>query len=363
MPAQCPQCRRRIPWIRTFFTTAWGRWRCEGCGSLLGINVGRRLALALGGAAFIVLLVERFRSVGLGYVAILPTIIAAFGLLFYFLDSVVVHERVGFRCRSCGYDLQGQKELRCPECGTAFDPPETGFEASPDPHHEPVSPAAVRSRRATVIMVVLMVILVGAQILGIVGFRARARALRPAPEVKPVLEAVMAFAVAHEGRGPQHTIQLVLDGYLLPMKFVAFDSLTTAGAVPLGDVSLAQFELAPPEQQQAIAQALIEQLPQEIIAHRLGDFVSTYHGIDLAKPDPNLWVVVWSPDPSQNPRPKPEDAVTIGLAGGDVIVGTLAEFTEMLAEQNRLRSKHGLHPLANPLRISHAYPMLPTSPD
>jgi len=25
------------------------------------------------------------------------------------------------RCRKCGYDLRGQRELRCPECGTEFD--------------------------------------------------------------------------------------------------------------------------------------------------------------------------------------------------------------------------------------------------
>jgi len=25
------------------------------------------------------------------------------------------------KCRKCGYDLRGQQDLRCPECGTAFD--------------------------------------------------------------------------------------------------------------------------------------------------------------------------------------------------------------------------------------------------
>lgn len=31
------------------------------------------------------------------------------------------------RCRSCGYDLSGLAEHRCPECGRGFDPekPET----------------------------------------------------------------------------------------------------------------------------------------------------------------------------------------------------------------------------------------------
>ncbi|MCZ6817039.1 MAG: hypothetical protein O7F76_10160 [Planctomycetota bacterium] len=39
-------------------------------------------------------------------------------------ERIVIIERRGFGCRRCGYDLQGQTEPRCPECGTQFDPDE-----------------------------------------------------------------------------------------------------------------------------------------------------------------------------------------------------------------------------------------------
>ncbi len=41
-------------------------------------------------------------------------------LFFVLLDRAVVLERTGFRCRRCGYDLQGQERELCPKCGAAF---------------------------------------------------------------------------------------------------------------------------------------------------------------------------------------------------------------------------------------------------
>ena len=41
---------------------------------------------------------------------------------FAFFERARVLERKGFRCRQCGYDLQGQEASRCPECGAKLDP-------------------------------------------------------------------------------------------------------------------------------------------------------------------------------------------------------------------------------------------------
>jgi hypothetical protein len=40
---------------------------------------------------------------------------------------------LAMHCRKCHYDLRGLAELRCPECGTEFDPsrPETFLEKLP----------------------------------------------------------------------------------------------------------------------------------------------------------------------------------------------------------------------------------------
>ena len=39
---------------------------------------------------------------------------------FVFLEHVRVIERHGLYCKSCGYNLKGLTEPRCPECGTEF---------------------------------------------------------------------------------------------------------------------------------------------------------------------------------------------------------------------------------------------------
>jgi hypothetical protein len=119
--AECPNCRRPIPGIRLFFKSLWSRWRCEGCGSLLGVDVRRRWLATIPWAVVLFLLLGVLRVTNLGYAIAVPMIIAV-GMLNYFLfDRAVVHERAGFRCRQCGYDLQGQVESRCPECGSEFD--------------------------------------------------------------------------------------------------------------------------------------------------------------------------------------------------------------------------------------------------
>jgi hypothetical protein len=121
MPVECPNCRQPIPRSRLFFTTAWGRWRCSACGSLLGINVRRRLLATIPWICILFLLIGVARITSYGVLIAGPVIIVA-GMLNYFLfDRPVVHERSGYRCRRCGYDLQGQVEARCPECGLEFD--------------------------------------------------------------------------------------------------------------------------------------------------------------------------------------------------------------------------------------------------
>ncbi len=54
--------------------------------------------------------------------AVAYPLLLVLGLANYFLfDRPVVHERTGFRCRQCGYDLSGQVVSRCPECGSPFE--------------------------------------------------------------------------------------------------------------------------------------------------------------------------------------------------------------------------------------------------
>ncbi len=139
MGPECPNCREPIPRLRLFVTTAWGRWECKRCGALLGVDKRRRLLATIPWIAILVLLLGVVRITSYGMPVAVPVLVA-FGLCNYFIfDRAVVHERTGLRCRDCGYDLQGQVEARCPECGRVLDAgqvarlqnPERGFDERP----------------------------------------------------------------------------------------------------------------------------------------------------------------------------------------------------------------------------------------
>ncbi len=360
MSVECPVCRQPIPWHRVLLTTAWGSWRCGGCDSLLGVNVRRRIMLV---AVWLALLaaITRFASVPLsGDLPLVLLVILATGIpYFLFLERARVIERRGFRCQRCGYDLQGQVEPRCPECGIEFDaaattrtqrvPGDEGFEKT--------------MRRRRWIGLTVVIVLFALTVLGVVGtalFRARNLRYSGVRETHAVLDALGGYAQANDGRLPEHAIQLVADGHLSTDHFVTFHSLTMTDAVPLAGITLAQFHGQTADRKRETVQSAVDALPEVTVVHRLGDFVFTYHGLDLATADPALWVVIWSPDPAQNPPFQWEDRIPIGLTGGDVIQVGAAKLPEALSTQNTLRVAQDLPPLVNPFAATHTRPIVAT---
>ncbi len=358
MPADCPVCRERVPWNRTFFTSAWGSWRCSGCESLLAIDVRRRLlAIALAVAVlFAVTRVVRVPpSLDLPFV-----LFVMFGVMtpyFLFLERIRVLERRGFRCRECGYDLQGQLDPRCPECGLEFSEAETPRIERAGLACDSRRPAHRRRHAWAITAVVVGVFLATVAGVGLLAYTTSVRRAA-APDVKRISDALLAFAATHNARPPTHAIGLALDGLVVSSDFVSFDSLSTAESVPVDRITLAQFVGLSPERKKAVAEAAVQRVPRGTIGHRLGDFVFTYHGIVFGNADPGLWVVVWSPDPAQNPRPGPRELVSIGLAGGGILQVPLQALPDRLRLQNELRAKYGLGALADPLAVTHAKPMM-----
>lgn len=158
-------------------TSLWGRWKCSACGAVLGINVRRRLLATIPYLVLVILLVGVLRIPNYGLAVVLPVIIGAGMLNFFYFDRPVVHERTGFRCRTCGYDLQGQQEGRCPECGAEFE-----LEAL-DAHRTaaPESPKRVRTGWRIAVLIIASGITI-ALIAGILYLQAyRARNLSPPP--------------------------------------------------------------------------------------------------------------------------------------------------------------------------------------
>lgn len=356
MPIECPNCREPIPWSRVLFTTAWGSWTCHGCGSLLGVNVRRRL---LGVAVLIIILLSVTSIVRVPLNWDLPVVLLIFLVVWipYFLlfERARILERRGFRCHRCGYDLQGQVDPRCPECGLEFSAAASTRKAVAKDGGD--AERVIRRRRNAWVIVGMAVLLFLGTVLavGLSLYMARTRPVYAA-ETRKLLNALVAYSRGNRGLPPDHAIEMALDGHLVAADFVSFDSLTSTEFVPLTDIALAQFDELSVERKEIVARTVAEALPRRTVAHRLGDFVFTCHGINLSDADSDLWLVIWSPDPSQNPRLGPQDVIPIGLANGKVIQVQALKLVDMLPAQNQLRAEHSLPPLSSPFTVTHAKP-------
>ncbi len=132
MVNECPVCRHAVNVFRTMLRRS--AWTCATCGSLIVMDKGRRY-LALMPCTAITLLgaIYLTRSGWAGDWVAAPLSVAAWFSFMLLLDRANVLERRGFRCRKCGYDLRGQIDPLCPECGRQFDSSETVQMELPDP--------------------------------------------------------------------------------------------------------------------------------------------------------------------------------------------------------------------------------------
>jgi hypothetical protein len=173
---------------------------------------------------------------------------------------------------------------------------------------------------------------------------------------------LLQYSWQHSRSGPEHAIELVLVGGFgswqgMPgAPFCQVGTKTTSRDVPIGDATLQDFLTMSMSNKLGATKTLLESLPKGIIAHRVGDFVFTYHGASLGGNDPNLWVVIMVPDPGVNGTPAPQDAVHIGTDSYTVTQITYGELAKSLQEQNAYRQTIGLAPLPDPTTVTHEQP-------
>jgi hypothetical protein len=180
-----------------------------------------------------------------------------------------------------------------------------------------------------------------------------------ATQTQHLLDGLLRYARAHEGRGPSHAIELatVEGANLTAMDFAVAGTATSTSKVPVADMTLDQFlALNRYEERSAVTKAA-EALPPGTIAHRLGDFVFAYHGIDVTQADPRLWLLMLSPDPDSNDETASAGGLLVGLANGATQWIAGEQFPARLAEQNGLRAEHGLPPLPDPATVTHSRPV------
>ncbi|HRX85008.1 MAG TPA: hypothetical protein P5572_08320, partial [Phycisphaerae bacterium] len=114
--------------------------------------------------------------------AALPVLACGVLAIVLLFDRADLVDRTGMRCHRCGYDLRGQSETRCSECGAAFDPSEAARRAAAAEYQA----AATRRRR------VASAVLVAITVLGILVFLGNVlwwRAARRVPAAAPTATA------------------------------------------------------------------------------------------------------------------------------------------------------------------------------
>ena len=181
--------------------------------------------------------------------------------------------------------------------------------------------------------------------------------MTPVEEVTPIGDALVDRLAATGW--PAHALELVEEGAVGADSFALDSTFTQTMNVPVGLESLESYKFMTQEQQAQLVQDEVDALPQDVIAHRLGDFVFTYHGIDASTADPELWIMIASPDPDiQYWNAVPWNVIVVNLDGSTETLGPTL-FRNELDLQNALRQDHGLEPLPMPEDVKHGEPAVP----
>ena len=192
-------------------------------------------------------------------------------------------------------------------------------------------------------------------------------------QASTMLSYVVDYRQQH-GAWPGHAAQMVAPSMIIDYEWVAPGSATDTRQINVDGVTLYDLDALPDADIDRHANAVAAALPADTIAHRLGDYVLTWHGIDPApgRADPDLWLFVIWPDPAQNPAFTPlathaiTGQATTGHAtypyieavevDGDVQSFPLTAAPHMLQQQNQRRIANQLPPLPSPATVLHGQP-------
>jgi hypothetical protein len=178
-------------------------------------------------------------------------------------------------------------------------------------------------------------------------------------QVMMVGTAVLDYAAAHQGEAPTHGLELVTAELLQPSDFVTGFSMTTLNDIPVGDRTLWDLVMMPRGERDEHIQYAAQQLPANVIAHRVGDVVFTYHGIDMVNPPSDLWIAVVCPDANLNTVWDPAGETYFVMTGSGITRSISGDtFRIELADQNALRQSAGLDPLPDVRDLTHDAPAL-----
>jgi hypothetical protein len=220
--------------------------------------------------------------------------------------------------------------------------------------------------RAAVAVVTFPILVLGSLIGGYVWFVLHFMSMIPTTlpvvtnaETTTVCEAIHTYEGRHDGALPAHAVLLVVDGTLDVYDLASGVTMTNPANVMIGDTDLITLTTLPPNEQRRQADRVVADLPNDVVAHRLGDFVFTYHGIEDVDPGERarLWLAVFSPDPDANPASLTvHQTIWVGRYDGVVSLIDRSDFRAALTRQNELRARRGMPPLPDPSTVTQDRP-------
>ncbi len=183
-----------------------------------------------------------------------------------------------------------------------------------------------------------------------------------------LLQSQLESHLADTGQWPTHVLELAHDGFITEWDFIASASDTITDEVPLGSgATLEDHLMASLSERRATLRDVRDQQPQNVVAHRLGDFVFTYHGLDPETHDPALWTIIMIEDPDASPAlgstVTPLDPLYVSELGGTVRGFARADLAAEMTAQNTLRAAANLPPLPDPQTVRHRFPATDSNND
>jgi hypothetical protein len=180
----------------------------------------------------------------------------------------------------------------------------------------------------------------------------------------------------HADAPPGHAARLVAWGDVAPTQFVLSQRPDTPGAdaIVVGRTTLQDLFTAAKSAQERELRRAEGALPPNVTAHRVGDFVFTYHGVDMANGVDGLWLFIAEvrtappalpaasapSDPSSRRRSRRASVPTgqsiwlVGTNAGEV--HTVSDLLSATYEQNQLRAAQGLAPLPAATEVKDVWP-------
>jgi len=177
---------------------------------------------------------------------------------------------------------------------------------------------------------------------------------RASSQALPVQTALQIYVGNNAGQWPAHASYLIINGYLSSSDLLNASHISGSN-VPVADTTLNDFDTLTTERQKAVVQAAAAALPKGVVAHRLGDYVFTYHNIPRADMTQPVWLFIrWSNDiPISTIH---NQQIVVGLLNGTTKVYSPGQFASELVNQNRLRASLKLPALPHPKDVTHTQP-------